>query len=58
MDIDYHIQNVDWNAIRPADGQFVFVSMDASATDPSPSQDAFTLVAAGELYAPILIDDE
>jgi hypothetical protein len=51
-----HIQNVDWNAIRPADGQFVFVTVDASGAEPIPSQDAFTLVAADELHDPVQID--
>jgi hypothetical protein len=51
-----HIQNVDWNAIRPADGQFVFVTVDAREMEPTPSQDAFTLVTADEIHDPVKID--
>ena len=42
-----HIQNVDWNAIQPADGQFVFVTIDTSDVEPIPGREAFTLVADG-----------
>ncbi len=51
-----HIQNVDWNAIRTADGQFVFVTVDARDADPTPGRDAFTLVAAAETFNPIVIE--
>lgn len=51
-----HIENVDWNAIRPADGQFVFVTVDAREADPVPGRDAFTLAAAGEFYDPVEIE--
>ncbi|MFD1525161.1 hypothetical protein, partial [Halolamina salina] len=47
-----HIENVDWNGIQPADGQFVFVTVDARPADSVPARSAFTLVADGEQYAP------
>lgn len=51
-----HVHNVDWNAIRSADGQFVFVTVDASAVDPPPSQGAFTLVTADARHDPVQTD--
>ncbi|KPN29334.1 hypothetical protein SY89_00047 [Halolamina pelagica] len=48
-----HIENVDWNGIQPADGQFVFVTIDARAPSIPPDRAAFTLLADGEQYAPI-----
>jgi len=48
-----HIENVDWNGIQPADGQFVFVTIDARAPSIPPNRAAFTLLADGEQYAPI-----
>jgi hypothetical protein len=48
-----HIQNVDWNAIRPADGQFVFVTVDASEAGPVPDRGAFTLVTADGTFDPV-----
>lgn len=51
-----HIQNVDWNAIRPADGQFVFVTVNASEMESTPSQDAFALVSADEIHDPVKIN--
>lgn len=51
-----HIENVDWNAIQPADGQFVFVTVDASEVDPVPSQEAFTLVTADDVHDPAEIE--
>lgn len=47
------IEAVDWNAIRTADGQFVFVTIDASEVDPIPHRNAFSLVADGDLHDPI-----
>jgi len=47
-----HIEQVDWNGIQPADGQFVFVTVDARPADSTPDRSAFTLVADGEQYAP------
>jgi hypothetical protein len=52
-----YIEDVDWNAIQPADGQFVFVTVDASEIAPIPSQSAFTLVADDEIHDPVEIDD-
>lgn len=51
-----HIENVDWNAIRPADGQFVFVTVDASGVEPVVSREAFTLVTADGVYRPVEIE--
>jgi hypothetical protein len=51
-----HIQNVDWNAIRTADGQFVFVTVDARDADPTPGRDTFTLVTTGETFDPVAIE--
>ncbi|QKY20217.1 hypothetical protein B4589_007440 [Halolamina sp. CBA1230] len=48
----HHIENVDWNGIQPADGQFVFVTVDARPADSVPARSAFTLVADGEQYEP------
>ncbi|WP_049979542.1 hypothetical protein [Halolamina rubra] len=48
-----HIENVDWNGIQPADGQFVFVTIDAGPADTPPLPDAFSLVADGEQYQPV-----
>ncbi|WP_435118752.1 hypothetical protein [Halolamina sp. C58] len=47
-----HIEQVDWNGIQPADGQFVFVTVDARPADSAPARSAFTLVADDEQYAP------
>ena len=52
-----HIENVDWNAIRTADGQFVFVTVDAREADPAPDRDAFTLVTADETHDPVDIQE-
>lgn len=51
-----HIENVDWNAIRPADGQFVFITVDARDVDPHPGREAFALAADGELHDPVAIE--
>lgn len=51
-----HIENVDWNAIQPADGQFVFVTVDASEATPVPSREAFTLVTADNIHDPTQLD--
>lgn len=48
-----HIENVDWNGIRTADGQFVFVTIEASEADPIPSQNEFRLVVDDDLHDPI-----
>jgi len=48
-----HIEQVDWNGIQPADGQFVFVTVDASEAESVPDRDAFSLVAAGESSGPV-----
>lgn len=45
-----HIESVDWNAIQPADGQFVFVTVDAGEAQSPPDPTAITLVADGERY--------
>ena len=45
-----HIENVDWNGIQPADGQFVFVTVDAREAGTPPDPGAFSLVADGERY--------
>lgn len=47
-----HIENVDWNGIQPADGQFVFVTVDARSAETTPSRESFSLAADGESYAP------
>lgn len=63
-----HIEQVDWNGIQSADGQFVFVTVDvaelrsagnqnatrseARPADSAPARSAFTLLADGESYAP------
>jgi hypothetical protein len=60
-----HIENVDWGAVRTADGQFVFVTIDASETDPfdsseanpAPSRDEFLLLADDGLHKPLEIED-
>jgi hypothetical protein len=52
-----HIYQVDWNAIRPADGQFVFVTVDARDADLSPDREAFTLAADDEVYDPVEIQN-
>jgi hypothetical protein len=51
-----HIENVDWNAIRVADGQFVFATVDATEADPIPGREAFALVADDEVHDPVEID--
>lgn len=51
-----HLENVDWNAVRPADGQFVFVTVDAREVDPVPDREMFTLAAADEFHDPIEIE--
>jgi hypothetical protein len=48
-----HIEQVDWNGIHSADGQFVFVTVDASEADTAPARSAFSLVGNGEQYDPI-----
>lgn len=52
-----HIEQVDWNGIQPADGQFVFVTVNAGPADSPPARSAFTLVADGEEYGPADIAD-
>ena len=47
------IESVDWNAIRTTDGQFVFVTIEASEVDPIPNRNAFSLVADDDLHDPI-----
>jgi hypothetical protein len=51
-----HVENVDWNAIRVADGQFVFVTVDASEAEPVPGRAAFALVTDDGVYDPVAID--
>lgn len=51
-----HIQNVDWNAIRPAEGQFVVVTVDATEADPVPGMDAFSLVTSDNTYDSTVIE--
>lgn len=48
-----HIEQVDWNGIRAANGQFVFVTIDARPADSPPARSAFSLLADGKAYAPI-----
>ncbi|MFW5934793.1 MAG: hypothetical protein ACOCQL_02960 [Halolamina sp.] len=48
-----HIENVDWNGIQPADGQFVFVTIDVRPAATPPDRGAFSLAADGEQCAPI-----
>jgi len=45
-----HIENVDWNAIRTADGQFVFVTVDASGAESVPDREAFALATDDEFH--------
>lgn len=52
-----HIESVDWNAIQPADGQFVFVTVDTTDAASVPGRDAFTLIADDEHYNTIDIAD-
>ncbi len=52
-----HIENVDWNGIRSADGQFVFVTVDATDAEQPPNRDAFRLVTADDVYEPADIRD-
>lgn len=60
-----HIENVDWNGFRTADGQFVFVTIDASEPEPfdsseanqAPSRDEFMLVADDGLHDPLEFED-
>lgn len=47
-----HIEQVDWNGIQRADGQFVFVTVDAREADSPPGPEAFSLVADEEAYEP------
>lgn len=47
-----HIENVDWNAVQTADGQFVFVTVDAREAEPVPEREAFSLVTDDERYDP------
>jgi len=51
-----HIENVDWNAVRTAGGQFVFVTLDATEVEPAPGREAFSLVTADERYDPVAIE--
>ena len=51
-----HIENVDWNAIRVADGQFVFVTVDAGEVESVPGREAFALVAGDERDDPLAIE--
>lgn len=53
-----HIQNVDWNAIRTANGQFVFVTVNAADAAPTPGREAFSLVADDERFDPIAIEHQ
>ncbi|MFC7059306.1 hypothetical protein [Halovenus salina] len=48
-----HIEQVDWNGIQPADGQFVFVAVDASEAESAPERTAFSLVTADGSHRPI-----
>lgn len=48
-----HIEQVDWNGIHSADGQFVFVTVDSREADTTRARSAFTLVADGEQYDPV-----
>ena len=48
-----HIENVDWNGIQPANGQFVFVTVDAREAETPPVRGAFTLAVDGETYDPV-----
>ncbi|MFB6220119.1 MAG: hypothetical protein ABEH90_01655 [Halolamina sp.] len=51
-----HVWQVDWNDIRAADGQFVFVTIDASDADETYLAEQFRLVADGERYARMTFD--
>lgn len=51
-----HIENVDWNGIRTADGQFLFVTVDAHEAEPVPGRESFTLATADEFHDPAEID--
>lgn len=51
-----HIENEDWNAIRTADGQFVFVTVGASGTGPVPSRRELSLNADDEIYSLVEIE--
>jgi hypothetical protein len=50
-----HIEQVDWNGIQSADGQFVLVTVNADGTGSVPSPTAFRLVADGESYEPVVL---
>ena len=52
-----HVERVDWNAVRPAAGQFVAVTVDAGGAEPVPDREAFTLVADGEPHDPVAVRD-
>lgn len=52
-----HVEQVDWNAIRPATGQFVAVTVDTGGATPVPGSEAFTLLADGEAHDPVEIRD-
>jgi hypothetical protein len=52
-----HVEQVDWNAVRPATGQYVFVTVDTGGETPVPGREAFTLVADGEAHDPVEIRD-
>jgi len=51
-----HIENVDWNGVRPADGQFVFVTVDARSAETTPSRSAFSLAADADTSDAVKIE--
>lgn len=53
-----HIEQVDWNGIQSAAGQFVFVTIDARSADSPPARSAFTLAADGEQYDAVELTHE
>ena len=53
-----HIENVDWNAIRPADGQFVFVTVNAGEVEPVPGREAFGLATDDDVHGPAEIEQQ
>lgn len=50
------IVQVDWNDVTAADGQFVFVGVDAEGTGDAPARAAFTLGVGDDAYEPIAFE--
>lgn len=53
-----HVYNHDWGSIQVADGQFVFVTVDASEVESVPNREAFSLVTSDDRHDPITIEDQ